>query len=464
MRAKPLLVAALILLPEVAAAQSPPAAPDTIAVGDWQLAPSAELRTRAEYRRDSPELGGLDISGVPSPRVRDAWLVLERARLGLGAERASDRGALRAQITLQDARAWGTTPFGVLGIHEAYGEARNAAARPAFLRLGRQVVSWGEGRLVGSGDWAAIPAALDAARGGLALGPLDVEALAALVQAPSPSSPTVGQRFGPPSTGTQLYGLHVAWPIAPLFKVEGTGLARVARSGGGTTRFGVAQGLGETYVASLRAWGDARPLRYGVEGAYEFGEASALAGGPTRSAWAAAAHVGRTFPELVLTPSLDVGGSYATGDEGGGKYTQFDPILPTVHTHYGAMDLFSWSNTADVNARLGVVPFTDTTLAFEYRYARLVEASGEWLNAYLTPVGQPITNGESELGHELDVVASWQPWAPLDLRAGYSALLLGDGARTTAAASQRGFAVGNGTYAPPRLSHLSYLQATLRIP
>src|SRR5258705_12394082 len=98
------LGAALAASSPPAAAQAPPAGPERIAVGDWLLAPSLEVRLRGEYRHDAPDLGGLDFFGRPSPRVRDAWMVMERSRLGLGAE----RGAVRAQITLQDARALGS--------------------------------------------------------------------------------------------------------------------------------------------------------------------------------------------------------------------------------------------------------------------------------------------------------------------------------------------------------------------
>src|SRR5690242_148511 len=89
------LVLAGSLFAAPAAAQSPPAAPEKIAVGDWQLAPSMEVRVRGEYRRDAPDLGGLDFFGRPSSRVRDAWVAMERSRIGLGAE----HGAVRAQIT-----------------------------------------------------------------------------------------------------------------------------------------------------------------------------------------------------------------------------------------------------------------------------------------------------------------------------------------------------------------------------
>jgi hypothetical protein len=444
-----------------AEAQSPPAAPETIALGDWQLAPTLQLRTRGEYRHDPVEMGGRDLAGNDNPRIRNAYLVFERTRIGLGAE----RGALRAQATLQDAHAWGDTPFGQLGVYQAWVEARTASAHPSWIRVGRQPITWGDGRLLGNADWNPIARSLDAVRAHVGAGPFDFEALSSLLELSQPSSPAFGDRFGPEVTGTQLYGAMASWAVDPLLKLELVELLRVARAGVGASRFGSASASGETFTTALRVAGEGRGWKYAVEGAYQHGTASALApGGLDRSAYAIAGRVGRTFDTIVLSPTLTALGSYASGDDGGSTYKQFDPILPDVHLHHGAMDLFSWSNLMDAGGRLGLVPWTDTQLGFEYRYARLANGRGEWLNAYLAPVARPNANAETALGHELDVVFAWQPWVPLDLRVGWSTLLLGDGARTAAAAQARGFDKGNGTYAPARFSHLAYLQATLAVP
>lgn len=445
-----------------ALAQSPPAAPETIAVGDWQLTPSLQLRTRGEYRRDPMDMGGRDVTGL-NDRVRNAYLIFERARLGLGAE----HGALRAQITLQDTREWG--PFNAYGFfapHEAFAEVHTQSARPAYLRIGRQVVSWGDGRLIGAADWNPVSRSLDAIRGKVTLGPFDLEALASVLESPQPSSPS----FGPPGnstfTGTQLYGANLSWPIDPLLKIEVVSLARISRSGIGESRFATAARSGETYVESLRASGEGRGWKYGVEGAYEFGSASALApGGLTRSSYAAAANVSKTFDTIGISPTIRIGGSYASGDggAGGAKYTQFDPILPDVHTHYGLMDAMTWSNIMEANARLTIVPVADTTFGVQYRYARLAEGSGEWLNSHLALVGQAPSSTDATLGHEFDAMATWRPWAPFDISAGYSAFLMGDGARTIMVAEGRGKAVGN-SFSPAAVSHFGYLQATLTVP
>jgi hypothetical protein len=480
------VLASSAICPSTAFAQSPPAAPTTVAVGDWQLTPSFEVRTRAEYRRDAPDLGGFDFFGRLGPRVRDQWVVSERSRLGLGV----DRGAVRGQITLQDARAFGT-PSPTLGgergpsrfePYEAYLEARSSSSRPNTLRLGRQAVIWGEGRLIGNADFSPTGRSLDAARAHLGTGDFDFEALAAILEVPGPLGTAFGDRNGTKHSGVQLYGLTAKWSIDPLLHVEAFALARVSRSSGEAldgSRFSVARLSGETYTGALRVSGEARGWTYGVEGAYQLGTAASLAvGGTDISAYALAGHVAKTFPEISLTPTFRIGGSYASGDDGSGTYHQFDPLLADPQRFHGQMDLFAWSNAVDVSGRAQVVPWTDTTFALEYRYARLAEASGEWIGSYLTAVGRaapapgfaaagyaPITSSpEAELGHELDAVFSWRPWLPLELRAGWSGLLLGDGARGIMAAYARGRADDAAVVTPAKLAQYAYAQATLTMP
>ena len=472
-----------------AVAQTPPAAPEKIAVGDWQLSPLLEVRVRGEYRRDAPDLGGVDFFGRQTPRVRDQWVVMERSRLGIGAE----RGAVRAQITLQDARAFGspspTARFaGARGLgrfepYEAYAEMRSSGARPHYLRLGRQAVVWGEGRLVGKADFAPAGRSLDAVRGHLAFGNFDFEALAAILEVPSPLGSAFSETAGPSRSGVQLFGLSAKWSLDPLLAIEAFGLARVARSNGEEldgSRFAASRLAGERLTAALRVSGDAKGWAYGAEGAYQFGAASSVGlGGSDIAAWGAAAHVSKTIEQLLLMPTFRVAGSYASGDDRKGAYKQFDPLLADPQRFHGQMDLFGWSNMMDVAGRAQVVPWTDTAIALEYRYARLAQGRGEWIGSYLTAVGSstppplvtttppppgPPPSNETELGHELDVVLTYRPWIPLELRAGWSGLLLGDGAKAIMASHARGERLANGAISPANIAQYAYLQATLTMP
>ncbi len=473
-------------------AQVPPAAPDKMALGDWQLAPLVEVRTRGEYRHAPVDVGGAASGGL----VNDSYAALERTRLGLGAE----HGALRAQVTLQDAHAWGALPptatvpsaatQGEVGAYEAFLEVRTSSARPSFLRVGRQAVTWGEGRLVSAADWSPTGRSLDAIRGRYARGTWDFELLGALLEAQRPLGTQFGDTAGPQTGGSELFGGQVAWTIDPLLKLELFALGRLTQHGAAqppvaSPRFAQSLASGETYVGSLRVSGDGRGFRYGAEGAYELGRATSVSTcaasllptgtpppgcsgvGETRAAFAVAAHVSYTFDTLVLTPTLRLAGSYASGDDGSSsKYKQFDPLLPDVHAWHGAMDLFAWSNEIEASARITIVPWTDGTIAAEYRFAQLAQASGDWVNAYLGVVGNAPASSATTLGHEIDGFVTWRPWPVLGLVAGYSALVLGDGARAILAnpAVGRGSLQPDGTFKPTDVSHLAYLQATLTVP
>jgi hypothetical protein len=458
------LVIGLLAFAGTARAQSPAAAPTSLAVGDWQLSPMMEVRTRGEFRSDSPDMA---TSTATTTAVKDAYGVLERTRIGLGAEYGAvrgDPGFLRAQVTLQDARAWGVpSPTGILGaepsapastgLYEGWIEARTSAARPAYLRIGRQAVTWGDGRLLSNADWSPVARTLDAIRGHASAGLFDFEVLAAILETPSPLGVGFGQPNGAEQPGGELFGGQIAASLAPLFKLELSFLGRVR-----------AITTGETYVTSLRVFGDDGGWRYAVEGAGELQRA--YSNGQVLPAWAGAGYVEKTLDNVVLTPTLRLEADAATGSNS--NRAQFDPILPDVHDLHGAMDLFAWSNTAQASARLSVAPWADGRIAVEYRYVRLLE-TGSWLDSYLAPIA---TNGSGrELGHEIDAWTSWRPWPVLELVAGYSALVVSGAAQELLSSQPApGVLAVNGAplpLVPPytaSLSHFAYLQATLRVP
>jgi hypothetical protein len=294
-------------------------------------------------------------------------------------------------------------------------------------------------------DWSPTGRSLDAVRGRLVVGNGSFEALAASLSDPVPTSGSVLS----PSYG-ELVGLRAEWAFDPLFAVEAYGLGRFAQSNPAASLEGTVEG--ETYTGALRLHGDAQPWTWGVEGAFQLGHVTAI--DTDRLAWAAAGHVAYTFEHVVLLPTVRLGGSYASGDDGGTKYRAFDPLLPDVHTWFGAMDLFTWSNEAEGNARVAVSPWSEAVASVEYRYARLAQPAGSWRSAYLGTIVGASSNTQGELGHEIDVALRWSPWVPVELAAGYSVLVLGDGAK----------ALLETKYEVPSVAHFGFLQATVSLP
>ena len=424
--------------------QVAPSAPESLAVGDWELSPLVELRARPEYRRD------LDRNNYGT--------LVERARLGVDAE----HGALEARVVLQDARTLnlgaivgplvGPGSVGVTGAFEAWGEAHTDALRPSFVRVGRQAVTWGEGRLLSEADWSPAGRSLDAVRGRLVVGDGSFELLAAALTDPQNGVPL--DAYG------ELFGARAEWPFDPLFAIEAYGLVRIAQNNPIVSLDRTVRG--QTYTGALRLHGDAHGWTWGAEGAYQLGHTDDL--DAARAAWAAAGHVAFAPEGVALHPSVQVGGDYASGDTGGRTFRTFDPLLPDVHRWHGAMDLFAWSNEAEVNARVAVVPWTDGVAAIAYRYVRLAQPGAAWRSAYLTTIGVAPGNTDAVLGQEVDAVARWSPWEPLALEAGYSIFFVGGGARAILVAQGIGKVQADGELSTDAVSHFAYVQATLRIP
>ena len=451
-------------------AQAKPDAPDAIMVGDFQLRPTFAVRTRAEYRHAPTDLGGLSPS-APTTVIDDAWGVMERARLGLGVE----RGPLRGQITLQDARVWGQTPptgiasspsaFASTGAYETWLEMRTSNATPSFLRIGRQTLEWN--RFVGTADASPVGRTFDAVRGHVAHKTLEFELVAAFVDMPHPVGVGFGDVSGPYRGGSQLFAAQAKWTPDPLLSIEIDGFARPAMglAQPASSRFAQSRAFGDLYSVDLRVAGEGKGWKYEVLGAVQFGTIDFTSNfSKDRLAYAVYGDVQKTFDGIVWSPTLRLGGAYASGGEDDTGYHQFDPLYPDVHGPHGLMNSFAWSNIIEGHANLSAKPATDVVMSLEYRYARLADAGGDWLDGYLISSGRAVSLSNEELGHEIDFNLNWKPWPALDLSGGYSLLVLGRGAKEIGLAQGRVTREADGSITISPLAHFAYLQATLKIP
>ena len=459
-----------------------------IPVGEWTFYPSLEVRVRGEYRRDPVDVGG-DVyartavqhegyqSSAPTvvrrdPAVSDLWLASERVRLGLGVE----LHVLSARLVLQDARVLGIAPglpsavdvggLGTIEPFEAYLDVRTDVDDPTLrVRLGRQQLRWGDGRLVGESDWSARGRSLDAARMMFDFGEVDVQVLAAMLAAPGPVPPPYGalslQQAQPDGTtpaqnaegtGAQLYGLDGVWHIHPLFGLELTALARVARD-----PLPADLERNDTYTLDGRVFGEHRGFEYAAEGAYQLGRVAGYGENRDLSAFAFA---GRVDWQTALPGKFRFGahGGYASGDDSqgtGSSQGRFDPILPTSHEHHGMMDLYAWSNVIEAGGAVSARPHDDLTARAAYTFVGLAQPGDRWSTGYLNPVGAAADNESRMLGHEVDLSLALEPWEGVSFAGGYGMFILGDGGKAILDAAGRG---GHD------LLHYGFVQAELVAP
>ncbi len=481
---------AVFVASATASAQATPL-PESIPIGGFTFRPSVELRLRGEYRQAPFDIGGTiflggavlgDEYGSNLPPTFDAltsltalypnqWAATSRARLGLGV----DRGAVTAQLTLQDSRALAGSNIvglginqgqfvGGLGLFEAYVDVHSKQRR-VWFRAGRQRIVWGDGRLVGEGDWTLRPRSFDAARLGLSFKTVDVDAFALLLgstgltgglgglSGAGSSASSEPATTMPASTGSQLYGLRFAWHAHPLLNAELGGLARIVRA---PTNYDLTPS--NTFVLSARLSGDKRGVRYSAEGAYELGSIASYGANRDLRAFAAA---GRATWETALPWHMTFGaeGAYASGDDGTtdptAVQTRFDPIAPDERPMHNRMGLYAWSNLILAGADIAVRPTELVGIDVGYRFVGLAQPKGRWSSASLVPIGASSTNESHELGHQIDATVSLRFWEPLTIDASYGVFLTGKGARNILAASSRGD-IG--------AQHFGYLQATLKAP
>jgi hypothetical protein len=485
----PTFVAIGLFLAVPARAQTTPAAKPTITVGDFELSPELEVRTRGEYRRNPVDMGGAGSNYY----TEDPWAIMERARVGLGAE----RGPLKAKVTIQDARVWGSTPptamfhddsaaagFGSTGLYEAFIEIHttnttssslapqpnttdSSMKQPQYVRVGRQAIVWDGGHLIGNADFSPVARTFDAVRAHAGWRSLDFEAFAALTDVPRP----IGIGFGDPNGsyfgGAQLYGALASATLDPLLKIQLYGLLRPAPGSSSSTfapvpsDFALSRTFGDDWTMALGVGGDSKGWKYGVTGALQLGKSGIT--NLDRLAYAVIGDASRTFDGIVLSPTIKIGGSYASGGKTATQYNQFDPLYPDVQTYHGLLGAFAWSNLIDVHGSVTIMPTADMRLMAGYRYARLADKSGDWLDTYLVTAAPGGVATSEELGHEVDVLFTYRPWPAFAMSAGYSLLVLGQGAKDAMTAEQR-TSPKNGSAVPPDLSHYAFLQLTLNVP
>ncbi|MBW2453228.1 MAG: alginate export family protein [Deltaproteobacteria bacterium] len=465
-----------------------------VALGDFTFFPSLEVRIRGEFRRHPVDVGGEvyertavqsvgHLSAAPTvvrvdDPVYDQWLLSERSRLGLRVEHDVVAGV----FTLQDARVLGALPgapdrteaggFGSLGPHEAYLDVRTAVEDPLLrVRVGRQQLVWGDGRLLGESDWSPRGAALDAGWMKLSFGDVSFELVGAMLAPPSAIAPdyvsperqTATDGSGAPlnaeGTGAQLYGLNAGWLIVPLFNVELVGLARIARD-----PLPVTLTRGDTYTIDGRFHGQERGVSYAVEGAYQLGRVASYGANHDISAFAIA---GRVAWQTALPGDFRFAleGGYASGDDAdrrddgtvdsGTTFERFDPIVPETHDHFGQMDLLAWSNAIEAGGEVSAKPDDELLMALGYSFLGLADPADRWTTGTLTAVGAAPDNDSAILGHEIDARLEYRPLKAVSFIGGYGLCVLGDGGKAVLGAAGRG---------DRDLVYSGYLQAELKAP
>ena len=304
------------------------------ALPSW-LSLSGEFRVRYENRQALGYREG-----------RDDGYGLVRTRLDIGIQPAS---WLRFGFQGQDSRSPGIRSglpnIGAFrdgfDLRQAYAEIGGGKS-PVTVTVGRQLLAYGDQRLVGALDWANTSRAFDAVKLQVRGPNAKVDVFSASVVQNDPE-----RRINQSAEGNNLHGIYAAIEDAiPGSTLEPYVLWQ-------TTPLAVNElnmrGDLDRYTFGFRVWAKGLgPWDYNAALVGQRGEAA----GAEIQAWGYYAELGYSI-DARLSPRLYGHYNFGSGDEdpGDGRVGGFVDLYPTAHRWYGYNDLVGWRNLK--NIRLG---------------------------------------------------------------------------------------------------------------
>ncbi len=421
-----------------------------------------QYRVRGEYRGNP---GFVDADGLNG--------VLQRVRLTTNADITSDTSV---KITLQDSRMWGATSLAkggptltdtgnnTLDLHEAYVKVKDVFGSPISLKIGRQELVYGEQRLIGAFGWNNNGRSFDAVKANFTNSAVSIDAFATKLQdntgglgtncTPTPGTiPTCGG-----DQDQDFYGINATVKAVPNNTLEAyvyywrdAGTSTFGQTGmaGATVINDTPSKASNLYTYGIRGKGHFRAIDYSFVLPFQSGSIDTSNASGTRAtsynikSFAFAAKAGYTLP-IAMKTRLGVEYDTAQGDNdgGGGMATNgsgsadtdietFFNLFPTNHGHLGLMDQQGWRNvdawslnaTSQITSRL--------KLYLAYWSFKLNEEKDAWYGAgnwNNTPGGfraANINNTQSDIGTELDFVATYKYNSALTAQLGLARFFTG---------------------------------------
>lgn len=396
-----LVIAVAQLVPVAALAQEENTQPQDEKLNNFTV--DAELMTRSELR-----LGGLPDD--EEDHDNKAYFILERTRLGLDYERTF----LKAHVTAQHSAIWGQAGKGSFNLYEAW--VQLTSRKGFFAKIGRQVLSYDDERIIGSNDWAMAALSHDLIKLGYENGQHKLHVMLAYNQnSESVNGGTEYRNGDKPYKLMQNLWYHYDHPRVPfgaslLFMNEGMQSINEAN-------------LQKTYYQQLiGTYLSYRPEQWSLEGSFYY-QMGKNEGGTDISAWMASAK-GTYSPtkQWTLNAGYDIlsGDPYFAVPSGGGlglvqhkTIKGFSPVYGSHHKFYGAMDFFYITTYYD-----GFTPGLQNLYAgLSYKPISKLRFDGTY---HYFAIASNTENLDKPLGHEIELAASYTPVKEVTISLGYS--------------------------------------------
>ena len=321
---------------------------------------------------------------------------------------------MRVYAELQDADAFFKTakvaPYqSTWDLRRAYVDLGDLEQNHIAFRVGRQDLSFGWLRLIGTAYWRNASTGYDAVLGVFNYGMLRVSAFSAARVTAYANGMSHHQQ------GNDLHGLYgrlrnlipkadlepyLLWHVAPGIKTEA----------------GKAGKLDEK-TAGLHLIGTLSHFDYDGEIAGQFGKY----GTDDLRAWGWSGILGYTFGSSALRPRLSFKYDYASGDRNpkDGVHGTFDQLYPNIHDHHGLADQVAWQNLISLRSVFRISPRRNWMISGAYNDWWLASAKDGFYNSSGSIVARD-TKGLSgtHIGVELDAQTSYRINREVEIGAG----------------------------------------------
>jgi hypothetical protein len=302
-------------------------------------------------------------------------------------------------------------------------ETGRTDATGVTLRAGRQMLSLGSERLIGTRYGVNVPLAFDGFR---SLVSFDGALLNLIALRPVQSGPgTFDDRR---SRARSLYGAYLTMPKVGLS--SGLDLYWLGYENE-AARFGGILGNEERHSIGARFFGKSAGWRWNVEGVYQFGD---FADGKI-SAWTVGSEVGYALSGVPLTPDFTLRFNVISGDKRAGDHRlgTFNALFPRGK-YFGELSPVGPTNIVNLNPSMSFTLSETVSAAVAgmayWRYSRgdgVYDVPGNLIRA-------PGNATARFIGKQVEATLSWQATTELELSTSLSAFEPGDFIRQTGTA------------------------------
>ncbi len=395
-----------------------------------------QSRYRYEYRDDFT---------LNDSTYEDDSLHLLRNRLNLDVAYLSDTGQTPLHFFIEGQEAHSFTQSQVnktnafvnwIDLRQLFLEVKSPwHLAPVTVKVGRQVLTYGDERFVGPLDWTNTARVFDALKVIFNPNPqvqLDVFA--------SRVVKVEKERWDQAQNGDNFYGIYLS--TKPFRRHMDQILDTFLFIRNNTDRTAAGERTGEhgplkEYTFGNRFKGKKSDFNYGTEYAVQLGSRAH----DDIEAWAFHQELGYTLSKLTWTPRIYGEYNHASGDRNptDGKSQTFDNLFPTNHNKYGFIDFVGLRNINDFMLGISVKPHTRLLFSTDFHWFVLDAKESAWFNAAGGTFKAANANADTQLGEEVDLLGTYKLTEHLSLMLGYAHFFAGLFAKDTGAHQDANF-------------------------